>query len=142
METYAGCCWSNALEIGTRCNKKTRPDRDGIMRASMVLVCTAQMLARINSPPHLLHRDSFASDTSGLGDGSLRNSIASQRQYNTLERTNVQFARQDQHAPDPFMDQGRALSSARPYSQYLRVDRDDCGREVEFFPEQSYGDSV
>jgi len=75
------------------------------------------------TPPHLSNRDSFTSDMSGLAGGSSRNSVASP-QYNTfLERANRQFASQNQHAPDPFMDQGRASLSARPYSQYSTSSR-------------------
>jgi len=74
------------------------------------------------TPPHLSNRDSFASDMSA--DSSHRNSVASQQQYNTfLERANRQFAQQNQHAPDPFMDQGRTSLSARPYSQYSTASR-------------------
>ena len=73
----------------------------------------------LNEPPN---RDSFASDMSG--DTAYRNSVASQQHYNTfLERANRQFAQQNQHAPDPFMDQGRASLSARPYSQYSTTSR-------------------
>ena len=58
-------------------------------------------------------------------DPSHRNSIASQHQYSTfLERANRQFARQNQNAPDPFMDQGRSSLTARPYSQYSTISRE------------------
>ena len=67
-------------------------------------------------------RDSFLSDASG--EGSNRNSVVSQQQYNTfLERANRQFARKNQNVPDPFMDQGRTALSARPYSQYSTSSR-------------------
>jgi len=73
------------------------------------------------TPRHLSNQDSFASDMSA--DSSHRNSIASQ-QYNTsLERANQQFAQQNQHAPDPFMDQGRTSLSGCPYSQYSAASR-------------------
>ena len=68
------------------------------------------------------NRDSFASEASG--DTLYRNSVASQQQYNTfLERANRQFARDNQHAPDPFLDQGRTSLGARPYSQYSTTSR-------------------
>ena len=64
------------------------------------------------TPPHLSNRDSFALDMSA--DSSNRNSVASQQQYNTLERANQKFAQQNQHTPDPFMEQGRSsLAYAR-----------------------------
>ena len=67
------------------------------------------------------YRDSVASDMSA--NTSNRDSIASQ-QYNTfLERANRQFARQNQNAPDPFMEQGRTSGSLRPYSQYSTSSR-------------------
>jgi alpha-1,3-glucan synthase len=76
------------------------------------------------TPPHASNRDSFASDMSL--DTPNRNSFASQQQYNTfLERANRQFAHQNQHQPDPFMEQqqGRSSLSARPYSQYSTSSR-------------------
>ena len=67
------------------------------------------------------YRDSFASDMST--DSTNRNSVASQ-QYNTfLERANRQFARRNQNAPDPFMEQGRGPGALRPYSQYSTTSR-------------------
>ena len=57
------------------------------------------------TPPLASNRDSVASDMSG--ETSYRNSMVSQHQYNTfLERANRQFARQNQNAPDPFLEQG------------------------------------
>jgi alpha-1,3-glucan synthase len=68
------------------------------------------------------NRDSFASDISL--DTPNRNSFASQHQYNSfLERANRQFAQQNQGAPDPFLDPGRASLGARPYSQYSTSSR-------------------
>ena len=68
------------------------------------------------------NRDSVASDIST--DTANRNSFTSQRQYNSfLERANRQFAQQNQNAPDPFLDQGRASLGARPYSQYSTSSR-------------------
>jgi alpha-1,3-glucan synthase len=67
-------------------------------------------------------RDSIASDITLNAD--YRNSVASQTQYNTfLERANRQFARENQDAPDPFLDHSRASLSARPYSQYSTASR-------------------
>ena len=51
-------------------------------------------------------------------DTTNRNSMATQQHYNTfLERANTQFAQQDQHAPDSFMDQEGSSLSAWPYNQ-------------------------
>jgi alpha-1,3-glucan synthase len=87
--------------------------------ASQDTLAVAQPLL---TPPLASNRDSVASDMSV--DTSYRNSVASQQQYNTfLERANRQFARQNQHAPDPFMDQGRSSLGARPYSQYSTTSR-------------------
>ena len=72
--------------------------------------------------PPLPNRDSIASDITV--DSNYRNSVASQQQYNSfLERANRQFAHQNQHAPDPFLEQGRSSLSARPYSQYSTASR-------------------
>jgi alpha-1,3-glucan synthase len=72
----------------------------------------------LTPPHHLRNRESVASDMSG--DGSNRNSVISQQPYSSfLERTNRQFARKNQNAPDPFMEHGRGGSlTARPFSQY------------------------
>ena len=71
------------------------------------------------APPN---RESFALDMSG-NTAANRNSVASQQQYNTLERANRQFANQNQGTPDPFMEQARSLLTARPYSQYSTASR-------------------
>ena len=72
------------------------------------------------APPN---RDSFASDMSG-DTAANRNSIASQQQYNTLERANRQFANQNQGTPDPFMEQqARSSLTARPYGQCSTTSR-------------------
>ena len=74
------------------------------------------------APPVTGNRESVASDMSG--DTAYRNSVASQQQYNTfLERANRQFARQNQNAPDPFMEPGRSTLTPRPFSQYSSTSR-------------------
>ena len=90
---------------------RTTPSQDNIAAGQPLL-----------TPPSIGNRDSIVSEMSL--DPSNRNSVASQQQYNSfLERANRQFARQNQNAPDPFMDQGRASLSARPYSQYSTSSR-------------------
>ena len=102
-------------------DKESGIDSPGIRsaNASQENLAVAQPL--LTPPPQLSNRDSVASDMSGTTVN--RNSVASQQQYNSfLERANRQFARDNQNAPDPFMDQGRSLS-ARPYSRYSTTSR-------------------
>ena len=69
------------------------------------------------------NRDSFASDMSG-DTAANRNSVASQQQYNTLERANRQFANQHQGILEPFMEQqARNPLTAQPFSQYSTTSR-------------------
>jgi alpha-1,3-glucan synthase len=113
-EICRGCYLSSMLEIGTRFTKETRStgwDHESLMgspglRSANVSQENLAAGQPLLTPPGLPNRDSFASDMSA--DTTYRNSVASQQQYNTfLERANRQFAQQNQHAPDPFMEQGR-----------------------------------
>jgi len=116
MEICKECCRSNTLGIGPRFIRKIRHDRlGGIGRALRgALACAARILAKRTS---LLDNPSFHRPISQIEIrsprityvwGSNRDSVASQQQYNTfLERANRQFARGNQNAPDPFVEQGR-----------------------------------